>query len=88
MALTSSKNISRKRNCSKPSKTTRLRVLLKFSAVVGLVCVSFLGGLFINSIYRSNNQKLSKRKMQRSISDFKSQFLNSFKAENLEENLR
>ena len=60
----------------------------KFCVVVGAVCVFFLGGIYTNSIDLSDNQKSREINSRRSLPNFKSQLLNSFKAENLEENLR
>lgn len=62
--------------------------LLKFCAFVGAICVFFLGGIYTNSSDLSDNQKSREIRSRRSLPDFKSQLLNSFKAENLEENLR
>ena len=89
MAVNTSTN-SAQENCSKPSF---LRVLLSFSSVVVVVCISFLGGFFMNSVYRSNHQKLKSKpivemRIRRLKPDFEAQLLSSFKAKNLEENLR
>ena len=69
-------------------ETISSRNLLKFCAFVGAICVLFLGGIYKNSIDLSDNQKSGEIKSRRSLPDFKSQLLNSLKAENLEENLR
>lgn len=69
-------------------ETISSRDLLKFCAFVGAICVFFLGGIYTNSIDLSDNHKSREIKSRRSLPDFKSQLLHSFKAENLEENLR
>ena len=82
---TSSKNTSMGKRYV---ETISSRDLLKFYAFVGAICVFFLGGIYTNSIDLSHNQKSREIKSRRSLPDFKSQLLNSFKAENLEKNLR
>ena len=81
---TGSKNTSMGKRCVEKISS---RNLLKFCAFVGAICVFVLGGIYKNSIL-SDNEKSRKIKSRRSLPDFKSQLLNSFKAENLEENLR
>lgn len=83
---------SSRKNCS---RTIVLRVLLKFSTVVAVGFVSFLGGYLLNSLYPSSNQEIQanmnpieQRSTRRLTSHFQTQLLSSFKAENLEENLR
>jgi len=77
------------------SRTIFLRVFLKFSSIVAVSFVSFLGGHLLNSIYPSNYKEIGTEMNpieQRSTSDvashIKTQLLNSLRAENLEENLR
>jgi len=79
-------------NCS---RTIFFRVFLKFSSIVAVSFVSFLAGRSLNSIYPSNYKEIATEMNsieQRSTSDvasrIKTQLLNSFRAENLEENLR
>ena len=83
---------SSQKNCS---RTIFLRVLLKFSSIVAVSFVSFLAGHLLNSIYTSNYKEIGtemNRVEQRSTTDaashIKTQLLNSFRAENLEDNLR
>ena len=84
------------KNCSTTGSTNiYLKVLLKFSSVVVVSFVSFYGGYLLNSIYPSNNQEIGakinpieQRSTRHLTSHFQTQLLSSFKAENLEENLR
>ena len=82
---TGSKNTSIGKRCVEKISS---RNLLKFCAFVGAICVFVLGVIYKNSVDLSDNQKSGEIKSRRSLPDFKSQLLNSFKAENLEENLR
>lgn len=83
---------SSQKNCS---RAILLRVLLTFSSIVAVSFVSFLAGHLLNSIYPSNDKEMEmeintieRRSNNDAASHIKTQLLNSFRAENLEENLR
>ena len=83
---------SSQKNCS---RAIFLRVLLTFSSIVAVSFVSFLAGHLLNSIYPSNDKEIGmeinpieRRSNSDAASHIKTQLLNSFRAENLEENLR
>ena len=72
-----------------------LKVLMKCSSLLVVSLVSFLGGYLLNTVYPSNQQEMKsnvipieRRSTGHLISHFQAQLLSSFKAENLEENLR